>query len=175
MVAKTTGTSFSVAMLTLVAGSLLLSISQAFAEIYQNTSYHYSIWYPSNWFVDGNGWSSIISLEPKTDSCKCTLLIIGAAEPTDVSLNYSKHIWTNQSFVFEQVKNVTLITFVGMPAYKIVYTSNPPNRHEMSKIVTVKNEIEYSLDFDARDPQLPVIQKMINSFRFTDSAVQSKT
>jgi PsbP-like protein len=165
-----------------VLSSILLFIttnsSQAFAEVYQNTSYHYSIWYPSNWFVDGNGWSSVISLEPKTDSCKCTLLIVGASQPhNNATLEHSKDTWTSQAVIFEPVKNVTHMTFLGLPAYKIFYASNnsprppPLPEHEMIKILTVKSGVEYSLDFDAREPQLPVVQKMIDSFRITSSPI----
>jgi hypothetical protein len=159
-----------VLVLALVGRLLLFVSSQAFAEVYQNTGYHYSIWYPSCWFVDGSGWSSIVSLEPKMDSWKCTLLIVGAAaQPPNATLEHSKEIWTSRALVFEPVKNVTNMTFHGIPAYKIVYASDPL-KHKMTKIVTVKNGIEYSLDFDAYDPQLPVIQKVIDTFRITSSS-----
>ena len=151
----------------LLFAEISTTTNQAFAEVYQNISYHYSIWYPPDWFVDGNGWSSIISLEPKIDSCKCTLLIVGAAAQLhNATLEHSKDIWISQAVIFEPVKNVTHITFLVIPAYKIVYASNLPH-HEMVKIVTVKNGFEYSLDFDADNPQLPMIQKMIDSFQIT--------
>ena len=154
-----------------VTSSIVIS-NQAFAATYQNNRYGYSIWYPSNWIVNGSVWSSIIIIQPKSDSCKCTLLVVGAAAttaPTTTTtypLEHSKDIWTNQELTFEPVKNVTHITFLGIPAYKIVYGTNPLlPKQQMTKILTVKDGIEYSLDFDAHDPHLPLIQKMIDSFR----------
>ena len=155
-----------------VISSIVIS-NQAFAATYQNNRYGYSIWYPSNLIVNGNVWSSIIIIQPKIDSCKCTLLVVGATGPAttttqsnNITLEHSKDIWTNQQITFEPVKNVTHITFLGIPAYKIVYAIDPLHpKQEMTKILTVKNGIEYSLDFDAHDPHLPVIQKMIDLFR----------
>lgn len=153
------------------ATSSIIIGNQAFAATYQNNRYGYSIWYPSDWIVNGNVWSSIIVIQPKIDACKCTLLIVGAANtaPTTTTtypLEHSKDIWTNQELTFEPVKNVTHFTFLGIPAYKIVYGTNPPPpKQQMTKILAVKDGIEYSLDFDAHDPHLPVIQKMIDSFR----------
>ena len=162
-----------------VTSSIVIS-NQAFAATYQNNRYGYSIWYPSNWIVNGSVWSSIIIIQPKSDSCKCTLLVVGAAtaapnatmttitttQPDNIILEHSKDIWTNQQITFEPVKNVTYITFLGIPAYKIVYDTNPLlPKQQLTKILTVKDGIEYSLDFDAHDPHLPVIQKMIDSFR----------
>ena len=152
-----------------VTSSIVIS-NQAFAETYQNNRYGYSIWYPSDWIVNGSVWSSIIVIQPKIDSCKCTLLVVGAATTAPIATTYplehSKDIWTNQQITFEPVKNVTHITFLGIPAYKIVYDTNPLlPKQQMTKILTVKDGIEYSLDFDAHDPHLQVIQKMIDSFR----------
>lgn len=152
-----------------VTSSIVIS-NQAFAETYQNNRYGYSIWYPSDWIVNGSVWSSIVIIQPKIDSCKCTLLVVGAATTaptaTTYPLEHSKDIWTNQQITFEPVKNVTHITFLGIPAYKIVYDTNPLlPKQQMTKILTVKDGIEYSLDFDAHDPHLQVIQKMIDSFR----------
>ena len=152
-----------------VTSSIVIS-NQAFAATYQNNRYGYSIWYPSNWIVNGSVWSSIIIIQPKSYSCNSTLLVVVAATTAPTSITYllehSKDIWTNQELTFEPVKNVTHITFLGIPAYKIVYGTNPLlPKQQMTKILTVKDGIEYSLDFDAHDPHLPVIQKMIDSFR----------
>src|SRR5919202_6077655 len=107
-----------------VTSSIVIS-NQAFAATYQNNHYGYSIWYPSDWIVNGNTWSSIIVIQPKIDACKCTLLVVGAAtaapnatmttisttQPNDIILEQiSKDIWTNQELTFEPVKNVTHIT-----------------------------------------------------------------
>ena len=72
------------------------------------------------------------------------------------------------------MKNVTHVTFLGMLAYKIVYGTNPLlPKQQMTKILTVKDGIEYSLDFDAHDPHLPVIQRMIESFQIISSLPSS--
>jgi hypothetical protein len=152
-----------------VTSSIVIG-NQAFAATFQNNRYGYSIWYPSDWIVNGNVWSSIIIIQPKIDACKCTLLVVGAAitAPTTTTypLEHSKDIWTNQELTFEPVKNVTHITFLGIPAYKIVYGPNPLlPKQEMTKILTVKDGIEYSLDFDAHDQHLLMIQNVIDSFR----------
>jgi hypothetical protein len=159
-----------------VTSSVIIG-NQAFAATFQNNRYNYSIWYPSDWIVNGSVWSSIIVIQPKIDACKCTLLVVGAAgpdttdttgttQPNIITLEHSKDIWTNQELTFEPVKNVTHITFLAIPAYKIVYGTNPlVPKQQMTKILTVKNGIEYSLDFDAHDPHLPVIKKMIDSFQ----------
>jgi PsbP-like protein len=163
---------FASVLLLLLVGATSIVSNQAFAATYQNNRYGYSIWYPSSWIVNGNVWSSIIILQPKIDSCKCTLLVVGAAvttaQPRNATLEHSKDMWTSQEVTFEPVKNVTHTTFLGMPAYKIVYASDLP-KHEMTKLLAVKNGIEYSIDFDTHDPQLPVIQKMIDSFRIITS------
>ena len=124
--------------------SIVIS-NQTFAATYQNNRYGYSIWYPSDWIVNGKVWSSIIVIQPKIDSCKCTLLVVGAAGPAtttqsnNITLEHSKDIWTNQQITFEPVKNVTYITFLGIPAYKIVYDTNPLlPKQQMTKILTVK-------------------------------------
>src|ERR687885_463651 len=64
-----------------VTSSIVIG-NQAFAATYQNNRYGYSIWYPSDWIVNGSVWSSIIVIQPKIDSCKCTLLVVGAANTT---------------------------------------------------------------------------------------------
>ena len=173
-------------LLLMVVGvtSSIVIDNQAFAATYQNNRYGYSIWYPSDWIVNGNTWSSIIVIQPKIDACKCTLLVVGAAtaapnatmttitttQPDNIILEHSKDIWTNQELTFEPVKNVTHMIFLGMPAYKIVYGTNPLlPKQEMTKILTVKDGIEYSLDFDENDPHLPLIQKMIESFQIISS------
>ena len=39
-----------------LTSSIVIS-NQAFAETYQNNRYGYSIWYPSDWIVNGSVWS----------------------------------------------------------------------------------------------------------------------
>jgi hypothetical protein len=52
--------------------------TQAFANVYQDISYRYSIEYPSDWFFEANLFISGGSFKPKLDYCKYTFLTVDA-------------------------------------------------------------------------------------------------
>ena len=107
--------------------------TQAFANVYQDISYRYSIEYPSDWFFEANLFISGGSFKPKLDYCKCTFLTVDALPLQSYNtLEDLKNIWTGplSTAAFGSVKNAIPTTFAAMPAYKIVYNYNN-GEHEM--------------------------------------------
>lgn len=150
---------------------------------YQNSTYGIKIQYPSDWQKQENG--------TKQDTQTDIVTFYAPASNTNANLDFSindisdeKGIslaqYANNSLtdLKQSLTNFKLIEsngnnhMSGLPAYRIVYTSN--DAHNVTKTLetgAIKGNKVYVLAYEAGISEynkfLPIIQKMIDSFQIT--------
>jgi hypothetical protein len=149
-------------------------------KVYENTSAGLATQYPSSWKVNSthdpedpglvttfNGPKGEI-VELAVDPMGNKTLTLNQA--ADDAITY----YQNSSKDFKLLQLNTDFTLAGKPAYKLEYISRDPDTKGIFKsmeVTTILQNKEYSISYladpDTYSTSLPLVQKIINSFKIT--------
>jgi eukaryotic-like serine/threonine-protein kinase len=150
---------------------------------YQNSTYGIKIQYPSDWQKQENGTkqdtqTDIVTFYAPASNSNANLDLstddisdekgISLAQYANNSLTDLKQSLTN----FKLIESSNNDHISGLPAYRIVYTSNDGNNVTKTlETGTIKGDKVYILTYEAGISEyttfLPIVQKMIDSFQIT--------
>lgn len=153
---------------------------------YKNDTYGVSLQYPANWsFSPGEGNNNtagsstdIVSFSPKESNSSATLDVL--VDSVDSGVDLKQFVSDSISDNKIDLKNfkaseTTLngITLAGSPAYRVIYsyTDAGENFKGLETGTIVGNKvyfIQYENSPTQFDSNLPIVQKMIDSFKLTD-------
>lgn len=146
---------------------------------YSNSTYGIKLQYPSNWDKQENGTkqdtqTDVVSFSPPVSNSNASLDVSTDSGVSGESIaEYSSGSLSDlHSFKNFKLIESTNTILAGLPAYRLIYTSENENTIVKDmEIGTIKGDTAYLLTYEGGvneyDKYLPVAQKMIDSFQLT--------